>query len=335
MTTGPLRLLTALGLAAALVTACGSAESAGDPAVRADGSIDLTKVTLRVGDQKGTAAQALLQSAGALKNVPYKITWSQYTSGPPMLEAVNAGAVDVGGVGNAPPVFAAAAGSKIKIVESYRAGLSGQAILVPKGSAIKSPAELRGKKIAVAKGSSAHYHLLTVLTKAGLAFSDVQPQYLQPADALAALATHRIDAWAIWDPYTAQAEETEGARILVDGNGYLAGDSFIVAGDRALEDKGRAAALRDFVGRIQRAHAWVNTHPAPWARAYAQLTGLPYEVTLTAVKRDPYRDHPINAATIAGEQRVADAFAAAKLIPGKVEMTAFIDSRFNDLHANS
>jgi sulfonate transport system substrate-binding protein len=118
MTTRRLGLLTAVVLAAAVVTACASAESAGDPGVGADGSIDLTKVTLRVGDQKGTAAQALLQSAGQLKNVPYKITWSQYTSGPPMLEAVNAGAVDVGGVGNAPPVFAAAAGSKIKIVGS-------------------------------------------------------------------------------------------------------------------------------------------------------------------------------------------------------------------------
>jgi sulfonate transport system substrate-binding protein len=330
------RLAAALALAltaAVAAAACGSSKPAGDPAIRADGSVDLSKVTLRVGDQKGTGAQALLQSAGELKNVPYKISWAQFTSGPPLLESINAGAVDIGGVGNAPPVFAAAAGSRIKIVTSYRAGLTGQAIVVPKDSAIKSPAELRGKKIAVAKGSSAHYHLLTVLTKAGLAFSDVQPQYLQPADALAALSTHRVDAWAIWDPYTAQAERQEGARILVDGTGYVQGDSFFVAGDKALAGKAKAAALRDFVARIQRAHAWVNTHPRPWAGAYAQLTGLPYEVTFTAVKRDPYTDHPIDATVIAGEQQVADAFAAAKLIPGKVTMADFIDDRFNDLAA--
>jgi sulfonate transport system substrate-binding protein len=335
MTTRRPRLLTALVLAAAVVTACGPAESDSNPAVHADGSVDLSKVTLRVGDQKGTAAQALLQAAGELDKVPYKITWSQYTSGPPMLEAVNAGAVDIGGVGNAPPAFAAAAGSKIKIVASYRTGLPGQAVIVPRGSAIKSPADLRGKKIAVAKGSSSHYHLLTVLTRAGLSLSDIQPQYLQPADALAALSTGRIDAWAIWDPYTAQAERQEGARILVDGTGYVNGDSFYVAGDKALHDKARTAALRDFVGRIQRAHAWVNAHPEPWARAYAQLTGLPYAVTLNAVKRDTNQDHPIDAATIAGEQQLADAFAGAKLIPGKVKMTDFIDTRFNDLIATS
>jgi sulfonate transport system substrate-binding protein len=331
------RLLAAFALTAVLGAgaACVSAESESNPAVRADGSVDLSKVTLRVGDQKGTGAQALLRSAGELDKVPYKITWSQFTSGPPLLESANAGAVDIGGVGNAPPVFAAAAQSKIKIVSAYKAGLSGQAVVVPKGSAIKSPAELRGKKIAVAKGSSSHYHLLTVLTKAGVDFSEIQAQYLQPADALAALSTGRVDAWAIWDPYTAQAEQKEGARILVDGKGYLPGDSVFVAGDKALEDKARAAALRDFVARIRRAHTWVNSHPEEWARAYAQLTGLPYEVTLAAVKRDPYTDHPIDAATIAGEQQVADAFADAKLIPGEVKMADFIDTRFNDLHGSS
>jgi sulfonate transport system substrate-binding protein len=338
MSAGRRRIVAALAfaLAAAVAgTACGSAKSASDPAIRADGSVDLSKVTLRVGDQKGTGAQALLRSAGELKNLPYKITWPQFTSGPPLLESINAGAVDIGGVGNAPPVFAAAAGSRIKIVASYRAGLTGQAIVVPKDSAINSPADLRGKKIAVAKGSSAHYHLLTVLTKAGLRFSDIQPQYLQPADALAALSTHRVDAWAIWDPYTAQAQRQEGARILVDGTGYVQGDAFFVAGDKALADKAKAAALRDFVARIQRAHTWVNTHPRPWAKAYAQLTGLPYDVTLVAVRRDPYTDHPIDATVISGEQQVADAFAAAKLIPGKVTMASYVDDRFNDIAAAS
>lgn len=333
------RAALAFALTAALVAAgtaaCGSGTSARDQAIRADGSVDLSKVTLRVGDQKGTGAQALLESAGELKNVPYKIAWPQFTSGPPLLESINAGAVDIGGVGNAPPVFAAAAGSRIKIVSSYRAGLSGQAIVVPKDSAIKSPADLRGKKIAVAKGSSAHYHLLTVLTKAGVGFSDIQAQYLQPADALAALSTDRVDAWAIWDPYTAQAQRQGGARILVDGNGYVQGDAFFVAGEKALADKAKAAALRDFVARIQRAHAWVNTHQRPWATAYARLTGLPYDVTLAAVQRDPYTDHPIDASVVGGEQQVADAFAAAKLIPGKVDMADFVDDRFNDIAARA
>ncbi|MFI6870822.1 ABC transporter substrate-binding protein [Nocardia sp. NPDC050406] len=324
-------LAAALALTAALVTACGSGDSV-DESVRADGTVDLSKVTLRIGDQKGTGTQALLEAAGELKDIPYRIEWSQYTSGPPMLEAINAGAVDIGGVGNAPPVFAAAAGSKIKIVSAYRVGTSGQAIVVPPNSTLRAPEDLRGKKIAVAKGSSAHHHLLTVLDKAGLSFDDIEPQYLQPADALAALTTGRVDAWAIWDPYTAQAQQQAQARILVDGKGYVEGDAFYVAGDKALGKTGTATALRDLLDRIKRAHTWVNANPEPWSRTFAQLTGLPYEVAHQSVTREPYRDHPIDDATIAAEQRVADIFADADLVPERVTITDFIDTRFNDLY---
>lgn len=324
-------LAAALAVTAALLTACGGGDSAPD-AVRADGSVDLSKVTLRIGDQKGTGTQALLEAAGELKDIPYKIEWSQYTSGPPMLEAINAGAVDIGGVGNAPPVFAAAAGSKIKIVSAYRVGTSGQGIVVPKDSSLQSPNDLRGKKIAVAKGSSAHHHLLSVLTKAGLTFADIEPQYLQPADALAALTTGRVDAWAIWDPFTAQAQKQADARILVDGKGYVQGDAFYVAGDKALGNTASAAALRDLLDRIKRAHTWVNGNTEPWARTFAQLTGLPYEVALLSVSREPYVDHPLDDATIAAEQRVADGFADAGLIPKRVTITDFVDTRFNDLY---
>ncbi|WP_378731025.1 ABC transporter substrate-binding protein [Nocardia brasiliensis] len=330
MKAGRLLLATALALVATIGTACGSDKS-DDAAVRADGSIDLSQVTVRAGDQKGTGLQALLTAAGELATTPYKITWSQYQSGPPMLEAINAGAVDLGGVGNAPPVFAAAAKSAIKIVSAYQAGKAGQGIVVPKESPLRTPEELRGKKIAVAKGSSAHAHLLAVLSKAGITWDEIEPQYLQPPDALAALSTGRVDAWAIWDPYTAQAEQQSNARILVDGNGYVTGDAFYVAGAKALGNKATAAALRDLLARIARAHAWVNEHPEQWAKTYAELTGLPYDVILAVVERGPYHDHQLDAATIAAEQGVADAFADAGLIPRKVTISDYTDTRFNDL----
>ncbi|MBF6238155.1 ABC transporter substrate-binding protein [Nocardia otitidiscaviarum] len=319
-----------LALATALVTACGETDANRD-ALRPDGSVDLAAVTLRIGDQKGTGTQALLEAAGELKDIPYRIEWSQYTSGPPMLEAINAGAVDIGGVGNAPPVFAAAAGADIRIVSAYLIGTGGQAVVVPRDSPLREPNDLRGKKIAVAKGSSAHHHLLSVLTAAGLGFADIEPQYLQPADALAALSTGRVDAWASWDPYTAQAQQQADARILVDGNGYVPGDSFYVAGRRALDSPATAAALRDLLARIARAHAWVNGDTEAWATTFAQVTGLPVAVTRLAVARAPYRDHPIDDATVAAEQQVADAFAAAGLIPGRVAIADFVDTRFNDL----
>ncbi|MFI6166615.1 ABC transporter substrate-binding protein [Nocardia sp. NPDC051052] len=325
-----LLLATTLALVVAVGSACGS-DKAEDAAVRPDGSIDLSQVTLRAGDQKGTGLQALLTAAGELDKAPYKITWSQYQAGPPMLEAINAGAVDFGGVGNSPPIFAAAAKSAIKIVAGYQSGKEGQGIVVPKDSPLRTPEDLRGKKIAVTKGSSAHHHLLAVLNKAGIQWDQIEPQYLQPPDALAALTTGRVDAWAIWDPYTAQAEQQANARILVDGKGYIPGDAFYVAGDKALDNKATTAALRDLLARIARAHAWVNDHPEQWAKTYAELTGLPYDVILTVVKRGPYQDHPLDTATIAAEQGVADAFADAGLIPRKVTISDYTDTRFNDL----
>ncbi|GAA4053429.1 ABC transporter substrate-binding protein [Nonomuraea soli] len=284
-------------------------------------------VTLRIGDQKGTGLQALLQASGQLKDVPYKISWSQFTSGPPIMEAINAGSVDLGAVGNSPPVFAAAAGSKIAIIGVAEKGLTGQAIVVPANSAIQSPADLKGKKIAVAKGSSANFHLLAVLQKAGLSFSDISPQYLQPPDALAALSTGSIDAWAIWDPYTAQAQEQVKARILVDGTGYANGFEFQIAGTAALGEK--SEAIGDYIRRIRLAHEWANTHPAEWAAVYAKLTGLPPSVVTVALNRNRFTDINLDSATIARQQLVADAFSGAGLIPHAVKIADIVDGRFN------
>ncbi|AYF77425.1 ABC transporter substrate-binding protein [Nocardia yunnanensis] len=323
------RLLAALAVVTALVTAACSSGGDDTKGVNADGSVDLSKVTLHIGDQKGMALQALLDVSGQSKDLPYQVEWSTFTAGPPMLEAINAGSIDFGGVGDAPPVFAAAAKSQIKIAGVYDSGAAGSAIVVPKDSALKDPKDLRGKKIAVTKGSSAHYHLLSVLTKNGLTFGDIEPQYLQPADALAALSTGRVDAWTVWDPYVAQAE-LGGNRVLVDGAGYLKPDSFWVTGAKTLDNKANAAAVRDLLGRIQRAHTWITGHREEWAKQSAAITGVPYDVTLLAVNRANFADHPLDDATITAEQQVADAFSDAKLIPGKVKITDFIDTRFND-----
>ena len=325
-----MRALRTLALAVLLIaaTACGTGAAetgAGSGSGSANG-----KITLRVGDQKGTGLQALLQASGQLRDLPYAITWSQFTSGPPILEAINAGSVDLGAVGNAPPVFAAAAGSRIRIVGVAEKGAGGQAIVVPPGSPIRTPADLKGKRVAVAKGSSAHFHLLSVLKKEGLAFSDITPQYLQPSDALAAMSAGRIDAWAIWDPYTAQAQEQVKARILVDGTGYVNGYEFQITGEDALADSARAKALGDLVARIRTAHTWANAHPAEWAAVFGKLTGLPPAVVTTTVARNRYTDLKLDASVITREQQVADAFSAAGLIPGTVRIADITDDRFNE-----
>jgi sulfonate transport system substrate-binding protein len=309
------------GCASATATT-GSAGSSATPA--------LSTVTLRVGDQKGTGAQALLSAAGLLAGIPYKIAWSTFTSGPPMLQAMGAGAVDIGGVGNAPPIFAAAGGEKIAAVGALRANPLGSAILVPQNSTLTSPEQLRGKRIAVAQGSSAHFHLLTVLTKAGLSIADVKVSYLQPAAALAAFTSGHVDAWDVWSPYIEQTTAQAHARILVNGVGYGSPYSFTIASRTALADPGKAAAIRDYLSRIARAHTWANAHADAWAAVWAQGAGLPLPVMKTAATDAASTAVPIDDTVISSEQRVADAFKAAGLIPTAVNFADFAVRTFND-----
>ncbi|MER6254558.1 ABC transporter substrate-binding protein [Streptomyces sp. NPDC001584] len=322
-------LATLIPLSLALAACGGSSAADSGVATAEGGSGSGAKVTLSVGDQKG-GNESLLKAAGELENLDYTIKWSTFTSGPPLLEAVNAKAVDIGGVGNTPPVFAAAAKSKITVVAATHGSSAGEAILVPKGSALQSAGELRGKKIAVAQGSSAHFQLIASLEQAGLGPADVTINFLQPADALAAFNSGSVDAWAVWDPYTSQVLRT-GARVLTSGEGLVNGLGFQVAAPSALEDAGRSKAIGDYLKRLQRAQDWVFKHPEEWAKVWAKETGLPYEVALDAVRRSNGTRVPVavDDAAVASEQKIADTFTELKLIPGKVVFKDFVDPRFN------
>ncbi|AOP48670.1 ABC transporter substrate-binding protein [Streptomyces lydicus] len=316
---------------ALLLAGCGgSSRAEGAGGGTGSGTDGKGSLTLNVGDQKG-GSEALLRAAGELDDLPYKIKWSTFTSGPPLLEAVNAGAVDIGAVGNTPPVFAAAAKSKIKVIAGAHSRSDGEAILVKKGSPLKNPAQLKGKSIAVAQGSSANYQLVASLKKAGLSPKDVTLNYLQPADALAAFTRGKVDAWAVWDPYTSQALDQADARVLTTGQGLVNGLSFQVAAPAALDDKKKAAALKDYTTRLRRAQNWVFKHPGVWAKAWAEETGLPQKVALDAVKRT--RGTAVTVAVdkraVASEQQIVDTFAKLKLIPRTFDFGEFVDPRFN------
>lgn len=320
-----LPLLATLLPLSLVLTACGGSSAADTGSGAKSGA----KVTLNVGDQKG-GSESLLRAAGELDKLDYEIKWSTFTSGPPLLEAVNAKAVDIGSVGNTPPVFAAAAKSKITVVGATHGSSTGEAILVPKGSSLQTPAELRGKKIAVAQGSSAHFQLIASLQQAGLTPADVKITLLQPADALAAFNSGKVDAWAVWDPYTSQVLRS-GARILTSGEGLVNGLGFQVAAPTALADGAKSKAIGDYIQRLQRAQDWVFEHPEEWAKVWSKETGLPYEVAFDAVKRSNGTRIPvaIDDAAVASEQKIADTFAELKLIPGKVVFKDFVDTRFN------
>lgn len=328
------RTLPALLLPLALLlTACGGATSA-STASSTDGK---GSVTLNIGDQKG-GYEAILRASGELDDLDYRIKWSTFTSGPPLLEAVNAGAVDIGGVGNTPPVFAAGAGSKIAVVGATHGSSAGEAIVVPKDSPLRNPAQLKGRSIAVAQGSSAHFQLTSSLKKAGLGVSDVKLKYLQPADALAAFSRGKVDAWAIWDPYTSQVLRGDKARVLTTGEGVVNGLGFQVASPAALRESGKSRAIGDLLVRLNRAQNWVFKHPEAWAKVWAKETGLPYEVALDAVRLTYGTRVPvaIDPAAIASEQEIADTFADLSLIPHRFVFKDYVDTRFNrDLPASS
>ncbi|WP_162834638.1 ABC transporter substrate-binding protein [Amycolatopsis circi] len=319
-------------LAAALLltglAACSSSASDGRaPVPAAVSPAELKKVTLRVGDQKG-GVKSLLTAANQLSGTPYRIEWSTFTSGPPLLEAASAGAIDVGRVGNTPPIFAAASKAKISVVSVAKSNVEREAVLVPPDSPLTDVASLRGKTVGVAKGSSAHGQLLNTLKKAGLSTKDIKISFLQPSEAFAAFTQRQIDAWSIWDPYTAQAQLDAHARVLADGRGASNGLAFETASTTALADPGKNSAVKDFVQRVVKAQLWANSHPDEWARAWAAETGLKPEVAQKAVSAGRDRPIPLDDSVVASEQQLADAFTNEGTLPGKVDFAAFVDRRY-------
>jgi sulfonate transport system substrate-binding protein len=324
--------ITLAGLAAA---GCSSSASSSSPAASgtsasASSSTDLSSVTLNVGDQKGTGAEAVLSAAGLLNTLPFKVNWSDFTSGPPMLQAMASGSVDIGGVGDAPPVFAASGGEAIEIVGARQTNGDQDALLVPKGSPITSIQQLKGKKIAYASGSSGNYNLLTVLNKASLTTKDVNLVNLQPADALAAFTSGSVEAWDVWPPYVQQVVAQNGAKVLATGSGFGNPYSFEVASKSAVTDPKKAAAMKAYLTILNKGYVWTATHPAQWAAAWAKATGLPLSVMETAAKTDGTTPVAITDDTTTAENKLVEQFFAAGLIPSKVDMKDYITDQFND-----
>jgi sulfonate transport system substrate-binding protein len=326
-------LLAAGGIAAVLTaTACSSSSTpaASSSAAGTAGTTNVSSVTLNIGDQKGTGAQALLQAAGLIGKLPFKASWSDFTSGPPMLQAMGAGSVDIGGVGDAPPVFAAAGGEQVAIVGARTVPAAAAALVVPKNSPITSVSQLKGKKIAVSQGSSADYHLLTVLNKAGITTKQVTLDNLQPAEALAAFNSGHVDAWDIWSPYIEQVTGQDNARILVNGNGYGAPYSFEVASRAALADPAKAAAIRDYLKILNQAYVWSQSHIQTWAKLWGDATGLPTSIMMKASQDDVNKPATITPGVISAEQQLVNAFYSAGLIPAKVSMSNYTVTTFNN-----
>jgi sulfonate transport system substrate-binding protein len=284
---------------------------------------------LKVASQKG-GTRSLMLAAHALDGAPYKVEWSEFPSAQALLEALGAGAADAGAVGDAPFMFAYAAGSKIKAVLATRAAGAGgsTAILVGPGSPIKTPADLKGRRIATGRGSIGHYLLLRVLEKAGLTPRDVKVVYLSPGDAKAAFSSGSVDAWATWNPYVGLALLHGNAHVLIDGKGLLTGIGFEAATDGAIAAK--RAQLDDFLARLAKAQRWEADHRPEYAGVLSKETGLPLDVALYTVSMARAEPTPIDASVLSEEQETLDHFVKGGVITVAPKTDGAFDDSFND-----
>ena len=300
---------TTLGL---LFAAAAGVMAAGMPAA----ALAQAKGEVRIGYQKyGTLT--LLKGRGTLEKRLAEqgvgVKWTEFPAGPVLLEGLNVGSIDFGTVGEAPPIFAQAAGANLVYVGNEPASPASEAIVVPKGSGLRTLADLKGKKIALNKGSNVHYLLLKALEKAGVAYADIQPVFLPPADARAAFERGSVDAWAIWDPFLAAAEKQLGARVLADGKGLVANYQFYLA-SRTYAEK-NPEILRIVLDEVAKVDDWGRNNPDEVATILSAQTGLSKEVVALAASRYAYGVKPVSVDVIAAQQKVADAFSNLKLIP--------------------
>jgi sulfonate transport system substrate-binding protein len=282
--------------------------------------------TVRIGYQKSSTLTAILKTNGelekALAPLGVKISWHEFSSGLPLLEAINTGNVDFGAdVADTVPLFAQAAGAKLAYIAEEAASPAAQAILVPAESPIKSLADLKGRKIAVTKGAGSHYLLLAALGKAGLTFKDISPAYLPPADGRIAFVGGNVQAWVAWDPFLTSALKQSGARVLADGGNGLASYKRYYLSSAAYAER-RSDVLGVIYKKLDETGKWVKAQPKDAAALLANLWGID---AATVEEANSHRSYQIGAVTLQGlaeQQKIADAFFAEGLIPVKVDAAA-------------
>ncbi|MEO5796686.1 MAG: aliphatic sulfonate ABC transporter substrate-binding protein [Rhodoferax sp.] len=274
----------------------------------------------RIGNQKGVLS--FLKARGTLEKrlapLGASVTWTEFNAGPVQLEALNVGAIDFGDVGEAPPIFAQAAGAPLVYVAATAPLVASEAIIVPKGSAIQKLADLKGKKVAYNKGSNVQFFLAKLLEKNGLAYTDVQHIHLAPADARAAFTQGSVDAWVIWDPFLAAAQKTLDARLLADATGVVNNRGYYFS-SRSFADK-NADILRIAVEEVTAIDKWFGTDRAAAAAEYAAILGLDRSVAELSLQRRPIGTVVVTKSILAEQQQIADTFFELKLLPRKISI---------------
>lgn len=285
-------------------------------------AVDPTVKELRIGYQKSSVNVVIAKQQKLFeKEFPNaKISWSEFPGGPQILEALAVGSVDIGTTGDTPPVYAQAGNKPLTYIAYETAKPLASAILVPAQSKINQLSQLKGKRIAVHRGSSSHYLLVQAVRKAGLKWTDIQPIWLSPADARAAFQKGAVDAWAIWDPYYAAAQLEDKAKVLVTGQGLSPNYTFYLASGKFIQQYPQA--IKGVIQQINLADKWVQSNKAQTAQIFAQSTGVKTNVSQLFIQRRPSPSGAalLNAKVIADQQHLADRFAELKIIPKPIQI---------------
>jgi len=274
---------------------------------------------INIGYQKN-GVLLLAKSRGVVESRlrPIRINWVEFPSGPPLLEAMNAGAIDLGATGDTPPIFAQSAGAGLQYVAYQPISGEGEALIVPAGSTLRHVSELKGKRIAFTKASSSHLIVVNALASVGLTLANVTPVYLSPSDAASAFGRSAVDAWAIWDPFLALAERDQKARVLISGAKLPRSDAFYLASDRILSHSPKV--LSALLDALRAEAAWGEANQSELVRIVSAANGLPPEIVETSLRRGRLAVEPIDKDVLARQQAAADTLQNIGIIPRKIRV---------------
>jgi sulfonate transport system substrate-binding protein len=289
-------------------------------------------VTLRVGDQKG-GNRSLLEIAGLAKDLPYKIEWSEFPAAAPILEALNAGALDVGYTGDLAFLTVYASGAPIKAIGGTRADARTQAILVRQDSPIRNASDLKGKRLAGTRGGWGQFLIDATLEKAGYKIDDATFAPLGPVDAKIALVAGSIDGWAVWEPYVSFALLKDNARVVADGKDLTPTITFVVASDQAIATK--RAAVQDLLQRLNKARLWSLDHLDEYARSTADLTKLPEDVLVRAYTEQKTSPIVIDENVVQEFQQASDRATRFGIVTRQIDVSKAVDRSFTAAAASS
>ncbi len=278
-----------------------------------------------MGNQKG-GLRPLFEASGVGKGAPYPIEWSEFQAAQPLLEALNADAVDIGSAGDLNFFSVYANGAPIKAVGATRSDGAAQSIVVRGDSPIRTVADLRGRRVATARGGWTHYSLLRILESAGVKPSELTIVLLLPSDAAIAFRSGAVDAWSVWEPFTSLEVVQFDARVLAHARGLTPSASLLAASDPALRDK--RPQIADFVARQARGWTWARDHLPDYASSTARLIHLPGPVVQRAYEVNDTRAIPIDDALIREFQTAVDHAVTDGIVSRHFDVAGSVDRNF-------